>query len=707
MKTFPRWLGAGALSAALSIVAVTAVAAAPQVQQTVVGSTGQGGTYTLSPSGGHIAYMGLKGTRVAVTVDGVAGPEFDELFTATGQSFFAPQQAAVMRSTSGGQGADSQVPVIFSPDGAHYAYAARQGNEYVVIHDGKEIARGPRASLALQAYPLALSPAGRQVSFLEVQNVGGRGQWRVMMTGRPGPWVGNNNGIKLVFSADETRYAYTAAPVDPTGGGTQVLVVDGKPAGYLGFNPVFTADATSLLSILPTSPKPAVLVDGKPAVGGIGVDKIIPSPVGNRWGAIVRTKLVNSMAVAEFFLDGKVVPGTEGAHNAWFSRDGKHYAVACTNAAARSMFLVIDGRKQTEYQNVAVDEHTFWWTPDGSKFFYTVVASGRPFLIVNGEEVQITSLIGYEPLVTAQSGGRYGYGTRDGSNRVLSLIVDGKNVLPEGTRPYDNTLVFSAQGSHYGFFAGPITRNEMSTLVYDGAVREGVVPAYFAKWVTSDLVSPSLVFSRDGAHVAHMGTTAGATRPGLLMDGKVVAPNVRAIYYPTFTPDGAHFFWVAEEPAKVQGQPPASVVYVDGIEAVRANGYFFTAVPGSFTMDAAGAATFFAVDGDMAKRYRITAPQDTNVATLLRHGDELAAAEVEAKAAQAKAAADAAAQRQKAQEDAAAAVAQQRADQAARVQAANQARVEALQAKQKARLLLLENARRAKAGLPPLKELPQ
>ena len=681
---------------ALLVAMATTVVAAPQVQETVVGPVRQGGTYVLSQSGGHVAYMGLKGTRVAVTVDGVAGPEFDELFTPTGQSFYAPQQAAVMT-------ANTQVPVLFSADGAHYAYAARQGDQYVVVHDGKEIARGPRAALALATYALALSPNGKQVSFVEVQNVQGRGQWRLVVEGRAGPWTGNGNAIKPAFNADETRHAYNAAALTSTG--PQLFVVDGKEAGYVGFSPAFTADG-KLLTIA-ASPNPGILVDGKPTVTGLSVDKLIPSAVGNHWGAIVRTKLVNSMGVPEFFLDGKVVPGTEGAKNAWFSRDGQHYAVQCENAAARSMYLVIDGRRQNEYQSVAADEKTFWWTADYSKFFYVVQSAGRQFLVTNGEELPINALIGYDPFVTPQTGGRYGYGTRDGSNRVLSLVVDGKNVLPDGMRPYDNSLVFSPQGTHYGFFAGPVARNEMSTLVYDGAVREGVVPAYFANWVTSTLVSPSLVFNRDGAHVAYMGTVPGAKGPGLIIDGKLVATNIRKIFFPTFTPDGAHFFWAAEELAKVQGQPPSTVVYVDGIEAVRANGYFFTAVAGTFTMDTAGAVTFFAADGDMAKRYRIMAGPDTNVASLLRRGDELAAAGAAEKAAQERAAADAAAQKQKSQEDAAAAAAKAKADQAARVAAAQKARADAAVAQQKARQLQLENARRAKAGLPPLKQLPE
>ena len=54
--------------------------AAAQVEEFVVGPADAGGIYTLSPHGGHVAYAGMKGTKVFVSVDGVEGPVFDELF---------------------------------------------------------------------------------------------------------------------------------------------------------------------------------------------------------------------------------------------------------------------------------------------------------------------------------------------------------------------------------------------------------------------------------------------------------------------------------------------------------------------------------------------------------------------------------------------------------------------------------------------------
>jgi hypothetical protein len=665
-----------AIVAALIALNAPALNAAPKVDALVVGPANAGGIYTLSPQGGHIAYVGMKGTKVFVSVDGIDGPVFDELFGPNGQGFYNPPKAAVMRSSTGGQTPFApSLPVIFSPDGSHFAYAGRIGNDYVVIHDGNEIARGPRAALALNYGPLTLSPTGRHVYWDEMKTENSRGSWRLMMTGKPGPWSGHQT-MNPVFSADDSRYAYNAGKIENYQ--DQMLIVDGKEAGYSGRDPVFTADGKSLFSIR-YSPKAAVLIDGKPVLNGISVDKIIPAPVGHRWGAIIRTKLVNSMGVASFFLDGKEVPGTEGAKSAWFSADGKHYAVSCINAQSRAAFMVVDGKAGEEYQSVT--DSLVKWTPDGSKVIYTVVSGGRNFIVVNNEAFPIDSLLGYNPIVMPETGNHYVYGTNDGTNRIFSVILDDKSVLLPSVYPVYDTLTMSADGSRYGYFFGPVGRSEVTGIAIDGAVAEGLAPIYFAKWVPTDLIPPSIVFSRDGKHVAYQAHGVDPQTRGIYLDGKLAAPKARGLYFPTFTPDSQHFFFTADEAAAIPGQVPPIVVYVDGHEAVRANGYFFASVAGNWTMDANGTLTFFAADGDTVKRYRVTASPETGIATMI----------AETSAAQAKALADAAAQKKAAEEAAAkakadkeAAAAKAKADYDAAVAAKAQARQDAIAAKKKA-----------------------
>ena len=262
------------------------------------------------------------------------------------------------------------------------------------------------------------------------------------------------------------------------------------------------------------------------------------------------------------------------------------------------------------------------------------------------------------------------------------LIVDGKEAGYVGRDP-----VFTADGKsllsiRYSPNASVLLDGKpVITGIADGMIAEGLGPIYFAKWVPTDLIPPSIVFSRDGKHVAYQAHGVDPKTRGIYLDGKLAAPTARGLYFPTFTPDSQHFFFAADEAAAIPGQVPPIVVYVDGHEAVRANGYFFASVAGSWTMDDQGTLTFFAADGDTVKRYRVTARSDTGIATMI----------ADTSAAQAKALADAEAQKKAADEAAAkakadkeAAAAQAKADHDAAMAAKAQARLDAIAAKKKA-----------------------
>src|SRR4051812_34386751 len=54
----------------------------PKVEEEVVGPNVQDAKYIVSPQGGHLATVARKGSRMMVTVDGVAGPKVDDVVTA-------------------------------------------------------------------------------------------------------------------------------------------------------------------------------------------------------------------------------------------------------------------------------------------------------------------------------------------------------------------------------------------------------------------------------------------------------------------------------------------------------------------------------------------------------------------------------------------------------------------------------------------------
>jgi len=663
-----------------------------KIDEKIVGPANAGGVYGVGPRGVHVAYTATKGSRLAVSFDGVEGPLFDELFSPTGQSYYAPPQMSVMPVSAGGGNASTSAAVIFSTDGAHYAYIGRQGNEYVVMHDGKEVGRGPREMLALNYGPLTLSPGGKRVFWHEMQMASSSGSWRCVIDGKPGPWSGHQ-ALAPVFSQDDSRFAYTAVSVADSQKLT--LIVDGKDAGYVGLNPVFTADGKLLLTqALPTS-KVAVLADGKVVATGISIEKVVPGPVGRRYAALVRTKVVNSEGVAVLYLDGKEVAGTEGAKSISFSPDGKRYALTCTNPAARSAFMIVDGKKGNEYQSVS-DKPV--WTSDSSKVLYTATSAGRSFAIADGQEFAVHSLQSQdgEYFVTSGKGGRYAFASGDGMNRNFIVVVDGQQVLPAGFFPSAGSFTFSPDGSRYAYQVGQIGNGTVTGLIVDGKAVEGYMPTEFTKKEAMSIRARASVFSPDGKTLAHLGRTADRAKSGIYVNGKLVHPTESWVMFPTFTPDSRHFVWVSRE--LTPGQPGIKYgVYVDGQLAMRLDDNPFMAILGGFEMGADGVFTGLAVVGDAVKRFRITPPADTNVEKMIANAeraqakaiadaaDAAAKAEAEAAAAKAKSEMEKAAATAKGKADAETAQAKRKADYDAAVAAKAKARQDAIDAKTKAR----------------------
>lgn len=682
----------------LSLSSASLRAAEAKLEETVVGPANAGGVYTISQRGANVAFASTKGSRLNVTANGVEGPLLDELFNPLGASFFSPPTVSISTATAGGMQANSVHAVIYSDNGEHYAYAGRQGNEYVVIHDGKEIGRGPRQSLALNYGKLTISPKGKYVYWGEMKMEQSRGTWRLVINGQPGPWCGHHNW-EPVFSPDDSRFAYNA--VSPEARDKTMLIIDGKVASYVGHTPMFTADSKVLLTIAPGN---VVLVDGKPAgLSGIQIENVTPAPVGSRFAVIMRKKLVNFQGVGTLYLDGKEVPGTEGAQTISFSPDGKHYALSCINAEARSAFMIIDGKKGNEYQSVA-DSKGVYWTPDSSKIIYTAGSGGRNFVVVDGQEIavqNITSLM-RAPFVVAGQGNRYAFSSADGMNRNFLVIVDGQQVLPSGLYPYGDSLTFSGNGSRYAYVAGPIGRNEISGLVVDGTLATNLVVQQFNTMDLTKKRNPYFVFSPDGKHLAQMARQANNANPGLYVNNQLVYSNATPVAWLTFTPDSQHLYWIGSERFPDRPQP-YHVVYADGQAMVKLSGDSFQATPGAWETGADGVLTFIAVAGNDAKRFRVTPSPEMNVATMMTNAEaRMAKALVEAEAAKKKAADDAAMAAAKAKSDADAAAAKKKADYDAAVAAKAKARQDAINAKKLQQL----NAQRARQKLPPLTELP-
>lgn len=648
------------LSAALVVVTCVmvsreTVAAEPKIETIVVGPADAGGIYVLSPRGARVSLVTTKGSRLLVRVDGVEGPLFDELFDPRGATCVVPGQMTVVAGGLGGQNAQSSVPIIFSTDGAHYAYTGRQGNDYVIIHDGEEIGRGPRPFLALNYGPLGISPLGHFVHWGEMQplGAGASGNWRLVVNGKPGPW-GSHVGWEPVFSPDDSRFAYNLMSL--TDREKQSLIIDGKVASYVGHSPRFTADSKSLLTIAGNE----LLVDGKPSgATGLGIDAITVAPVGRRFAVIMRKKIVNAQGVGTLFLDGKEVPGTDGARSISFSPDGKRYALSCINPEARSGFMIVDGKKGTEYQSVS-DSDSVAWTPDSAKVVYTATSAGRQFVIVDGQEFPVPGLTlqGKSPVALPAKGNRYAFSTYDGSNRNFSVVVDGQQILPPGLWPNGSTLTFSPDGSRHAFVANPVGRNEIAGIVVDGTLNDNLVVGAFnapganaLNAPSSKLKNPYFQFSPDGKHLARVARRQDNSQAGIYINDRLAHSTPYQVSNATISPDSQHLYWIGHE--KFPDRAPFYfVAYVDGQPLAKLSGDPFQTMPGAWEVGADGVLTFFGVVGSDVKRFRVTPAADMNIEKMI--------AATEAK--QAKAAADAVAAKKKADDDAVAIAAKKQAE---------------------------------------------
>jgi hypothetical protein len=657
----------------------SALSAAVKIEEEVVGPAPNPSlpSYKISSRGVHYAILTMKGSRSLVVVDGVAGPLFDELYSTTGERSLTAQNA-----------------VAFSPNGEHYAYLARTGGEYQMIYDGKEIYRAPYSITALRYGELQFSPGGKHVYFIAAELTDhSNATYRLVMDGKPGPRTGHQ-ALAPVFSPDDTRWAYVARKVD--GRDADVFtVVDGKEAGNLGIRHVFTAD-NRLLSVTAntSATRPALLIDGKPALKGVNYpDKIWIAPTGSRWAVAAQPKAGEPTLL---FVDGKPLTGATDPRQVVFSSDGKRYLAECHTAT--SAFVVTDGKAGAEYLGVS----RLLFSPDSSKAFYLAQNGSKSFLVVNGEESEGFEYLAGQtaPLAMSKTGGRYGYGTFDGMNRTFSAVVDGKSVLPPGRRVAGDSFVFSADGKHYAFATLPATRNDDQVLMIDGAAQE-IAPSEFplTQWERAQYV----MFSPDGKHTAWRGVSKREpNRSGLAVDGKLVTQPMNFVRRPTFTPDSQHLLWAVRETSTAFR--PRYQLYVDGRPTLTFE-ESFEAYPWSWEMGEDGVLQFLAFDGPVIKRYRVKADSDTSVATM---GQDYSAAEAkaladaekakaDAKEAQARAQAESLAAQAKAKADADAAYAEKTKARQEAIAAKQRAREEAIAAKQKARADALA-AKRASAG---------
>ena len=526
--------------------------------------------FFVSPHGVHVAMLGTSGSRATVTYDGQEGPKFDEIL---------------------GQ-------MVFSPDGSRYAYCARSGNEYVVMVDGKELARGTdsrEGRFSESSCQLGFTKDSKHVffhSWMVKSMSSGDSYVRFVFDGKPGIPTGGNSTFGVAFSPDGNHFAHIWN--DPAQKRPWTLIVDGKPAGYQGGAPQWSADSKHLFTQLnfnsPQTHKTGVdlLLDGKPIMRAQNLHLFVP-PVGDMTVAIVNEPAPSRGVFLA--VQGKRVTGSEleccVVSDVVFSPDGKHYAAKYQNVNTKE-YVFSDGKRGQEYQTV--DDIQF--TADSSQLVYDASVNNKHFLVVGGKESQGYAS-GVKPIF-APGGSSVGANITNATDGVLYLLgTKGTRVNAKGLEE----LVFSPDGAHFAFV---LYDNGMGRhLAIDGVVQPGS-----NLFPISTKPRGEIAFSPDWKHFAHVATTA--TTRGIFLDGKFIPTaqegNVSQL---TFTPDGRHLFWVHEYGGAMH-------IYMDGKLVAKGARATDQHVPGWWEMTPDGTLLCLIQDDNGIKRVSIAPAGSTD-----------------------------------------------------------------------------------------------
>jgi hypothetical protein len=519
------------------------------VDQQPLGPDGQLFGGSISPTGGHIAVFAGKGSHYQIIMDGVEGPKIDNLiFNIAGQLYRAESQWVNM-----------PIPVIFSKDAAHWAYMAKQGDEFVVMLDGKELARGPINAHNLgSSLNLTFSANGQHLFWSDDDK---DGNFVIVVDGKPGP--ATRTLPQLILSPDGSHYAYVNYNRDGTGAWA---FVDGKQVNFFGDNLQYTA-RNVLISTMHTPDNNNIFVlNGKPSIKALSISPMWISDDGKQIAMIITPQ---QGAQPFLIVDGKQIAGTEGVpvEKVYFSPDGQHYAALChTKTGAK--FMIIDGKKGDEYPAISngatdISNNTHWryvtwtgnrgnftdlqppvpgFTADSSKFVYIANSNGRQFLVVNTDE---SNAFGdsLAPILSPVGNRIATFGITP--DHIQHILVDGKDTA-YGVGPNIGQLTFSPKGTHYVFI------RQNYTLYLDNVEQPGTMLGNY-------------VFSPDEKHLAYEANDNGQQR--LMVDGKSICDKAGVVGHIFFSPDSKHIYWTSTGSLAMLGVPNTKdsvLLFVDG-----------------------------------------------------------------------------------------------------------------------------------------------
>ena len=320
--------------------------------------------YLFSSNSKHVAYYGIYDKKKSYVVDGVQGPQYDELGSFS-----------------------------FSADGEHFAYAARRGDKWVVISDGQESKEYDK----IDVYTGFFAKSGNRFAYIAVRD----GKHFMVIDGKEEAQY--DYIPRFEFSPDGKRLAYLA-----NSGRKQLFIVDGQEQGRTEHSanvrgPEFSPDSKHVFFWVSGSNYAGFFVmDGK--VQDESIYQVVFSPNGMRRAERGSRKYFEfnksdkpdkpKPFPYEYFviLDGKEEPYRPSLYYEFcfsFSHDGKHYAyvasVASTKKEKQTVAVVVDGKMGKPFDTILPIEGPVF-TSDSKHIVYIGMRDDLLCYIVLGEK---------------------------------------------------------------------------------------------------------------------------------------------------------------------------------------------------------------------------------------------------------------------------------------------------------------------------------
>jgi hypothetical protein len=569
-----------------------------KIEATLLSPPLPGAGFAISPLGIHMATMTKSGSRQVVLYDNVEGPKFDRLLG----------------------GMDPRGVFAFSPDGSRYAYCGQQGNEAVVMLDGKEIFRTSETNLqggiddgTCGAGIIRFTSNSKHLFFPSVSRYNSTLVTRLVFDGKAEP-AGGPGGLSGMnaysFSPDGDHYAYIWT--DPAAGNrvtaqNQKLIIDGKPAPYLAGTLQWTPDSKHLYSIVRNSGAVGLLYDGKPVVQATELRQFV-APTGD-----MTVQIMDKVNPATRFLavNGKPVPGSEIPYgqggdlsSVTISADGKHYAAQYGNTSQQK-FVFWDGKKGLPYRNIIAfkgrqerESRLFDFTPDGRVIYLADDPAAGQYLVIGDKE---SDQLGGSTEMVVSTTGHVLANSSANATRGAGITLDGKFLqLPRAN--VASYLGFSPDGNHYAFILQ--TPDSNRTVYLDGKPQPNTV------WIPNGTDTP-FAFSPDSKHLAYF--YRNPNDMGVCLDGKCFPAGTDSngnFYNLTFSSDSNHLFWITNSPRTFR-------LFVDGKAVLETGGPSFTVFPPeTWQTDGPSGLMLLAHDNEGYKRIRVTPSPQSSLATL-------------------------------------------------------------------------------------------